>query len=199
MPTTVVNLATRPITGRRNGHAGQVNVGETERLLSALGGACMALYGISGRGAFNNLVLPIVGGMLVYRGLSGHCSLYSSLGVNTAEQPAPRTSVEAGEGVKVERSLTINKPAAELYRFWRKFDQLPRFMHHLEDVRELGGNRSHWIARAPLGMRVEWDAEIINERENELIAWRSLPGSDVDTAGSVHFSPAPGQRGCASP
>ncbi len=68
-------------------------------------------------------------------------------------------------------------------------------MRHLESVRSSGDNRSHWVAKAPLGQTVEWDAEIDEERENELIAWRSLPGADVVNVGSVQFSRASGGRG----
>src|SRR5262249_30590570 len=82
----------------------------------------------------------------------------------------------------------------ELYRFWRNFENLPRFMHNLVSVTS-AGNRSHWVARGPLGMHAEWDAEIITEEPNRLIGWRSLEGSEVATAGSVHFEPAPGGRG----
>ena len=78
-------------------------------------------------------------------------------------------------------------PVAEVYRFWRRLDNLPRFMTHLNRVSETPGGTSHWVAAGPAGIAVEWDAEIINEIENKLLAWRSLPGSDVVTAGSVSF------------
>jgi len=129
---------------------------------------------------------------VAYRGLPGHCHLYGALGVNTAEHHGPATSIPAGHGYKVEESVTVHRTAAELFAMWRRLDQLPRFMKNLKEVRTLDGNRSHWVAQGPLGAPAEWDAEIINERPNELIAWRSLPGSTVDTAGSVHFEPAAG-------
>jgi len=91
--------------------------------------------------------------------------------------------------------VTVNKSPGELYRFWRNFENLPRFMNHLESVKVIDGNRSHWVAKAPLGMTVEWDAVIHNEQENELIAWRSLEGADIPNAGSVRFERAPGGRG----
>jgi uncharacterized membrane protein len=87
------------------------------------------------------------------------------------------------------------RPADELYAFWRRLEQLPRFMSHLISVQQLDNRRSHWIAKGPAGKRVEWDAEIINERPNEMIAWRSLEGADVDSVGSVRFERAPGGRG----
>jgi uncharacterized membrane protein len=90
----------------------------------------------------------------------------------------------------VERSVLVNRPAHELYQFWRNFENLPRFMDHLESVTVIDENQSHWVAKAPAGTRVEWNAAIHNEIEDELIAWRSLPGADVNNAGSVHFTPA---------
>jgi uncharacterized membrane protein len=170
------------------------NVGETERWLSLAGGAVLGLYGLSRRSP-GGLALAAVGGALVYRGATGHCGFYQALGRTTAERRGPATAVAAGRGVKVEQSFTINRPAAELYRFWIDFENLPRFMRHLESVRVTGGDRSHWTACGPLGYRAGWDAETYNRRDNELIAWRSLPGSEVETAGSVHFTPATGGRG----
>jgi uncharacterized membrane protein len=174
--------------GRECPTACAANVSEGERWASTIGGALLALYGISGRGAINNLLLPALGGMLVYRGLSGHCSVYSALGVNTAQKHGERTSIEAGRGEKVETSVFVNRPARDLYNFWRNLSQLPQIMSNLEEVRELDARRSHWKAKLPLGASVEWDAEIINDRPGELIAWRSLPGSEIDTAGSVHLA-----------
>jgi uncharacterized membrane protein len=139
------------------------------------------------------MAAAVAGGSLLYRGLSGHCPLYSSLGVNTAHH-GPATTIPAGQGIKVDQTVTINKSREELYRFWRNLENLPRFMRHLESVR-LQGNRSHWVAKGPLGTHVEWDAETYNENPNEMIAWRSLEGADVDSTGSVHFTPAPAGRG----
>ncbi|HMF56497.1 MAG TPA: SRPBCC family protein [Pyrinomonadaceae bacterium] len=182
---------------------GSVNVGEVERWASAIGGGALALYGLARgfqRGAWDGFVLALVGGALVYRGVSGHCDLYQAIGVNTAgtdgeTKRSPVVSVPANRGTKVEKSVTINKSPAELYQFWRNLENLPHFMSHLESVQVTDEKRSHWIAKAPAGSTVEWDAEIYNEKENELIAWRSLEGSDVDNAGSVHFEAAPGGRG----
>jgi uncharacterized membrane protein len=95
----------------------------------------------------------------------------------------------------VMRAVTIRRSAEEIYRFWRNFENLPRFMYHLEEVRVINDRRSHWVAKAPAGSRVEWDAEITEDRPNERIAWRSLPDADVTNDGSVEFLPAPGDRG----
>jgi uncharacterized membrane protein len=90
--------------------------------------------------------------------------------------------------------VTIDLPVSEVYRFWRRLENLPRFMYHLESVRELSDRRSRWVATGPVGAKVEWDAEIINTVEDQVIGWRSLPGSDVVTAGSVNFDAANGGR-----
>jgi uncharacterized membrane protein len=178
--------AGRMFDGRR------VNVGTGERVASLLGGGLVALYGLS-RGTTSGLVLAAVGGALAYRGYTGHCNVYQALGHSTAEHPE-RTSIPSGQGVKFEESVAINKPADELYLFWRNLENLPRVMRHLVSVQELGDGRSHWVAKG-LGGDVAWDAEIITERPGEMIGWRSLEGSDVDTAGSVHFRNLPGDRG----
>ncbi|MBD2569621.1 SRPBCC family protein [Anabaena lutea] len=96
---------------------------------------------------------------------------------------------------KVEKVVTINKSAEELYRFWHKFENLPRFMKHLKDVKVYDDRRSHWITRGLLDSSIEWDAVIIEDRENELISWASVQGADVENSGSVSFQPAPGNRG----
>jgi uncharacterized membrane protein len=101
-----------------------------------------------------------------------------------------------GAGViRVAQAVTINRSPEEIYRYWRDFQNLPRFMKHLESVRTTGDRRSHWVAKAPAGRTVEWDAEITEDRPNELIAWRSLEGADVDSVGAVRFERAPGGRG----
>src|SRR5439155_1075097 len=94
-------------------------------------------------------------------------------------------SIPATEGVKVEKTITINRSPEELYRFWHNLENLPRFMKHLESVRMTGGNRSHWIAKGPFGSRFEWDAAMITDKAPEVIGWRSLDDSEVDTAGSL--------------
>lgn len=98
--------------------------------------------------------------------------------------------------MKVERSTTIMRPRAEVYAYWRDLEQLPTFMYHLESVEETDANHSHWIARAPGGRTVEWDAEIVEDVPNEFISWRSVGDEDsVRNAGTVRFLTAPADRG----
>jgi uncharacterized membrane protein len=179
--------------GQESQRTGHVNVGDTERWLSLLGGGALAMLGLSRR-SLPGLGLAAVGGSLLYRGATGHCSMYQALGVSTAEPRGPATAVPAGRGFKVEESVLVNRPAAELFRYWRNFESLGRFMQNLESV-TVNGNRSHWVARGPLGLKAEWDAEVYTEKENELIGWRSVEGSAIDTAGSVHFQEQPHNRG----
>jgi uncharacterized membrane protein len=167
-----------------------VNVGRRERWISAVAAAAVAAYGLRRRRG-RGLILPIAGALLG-RAVSGRCAVNEMLGRNTALDDEPSsgvTSVRRGEGVRVDERIVLNRPRSEVYRFWRDLENLPRFMDHLEAVTVLDEERSHWVAKGPAGSRVEWDAVIHNEIPNELIAWRSLEGSEVDNAGSVHFSP----------
>jgi uncharacterized membrane protein len=172
-----------------------VNVGRSERTYSVAAGSLLALLGISRRST-PGLIMAALGGGLIYRGVTGHCQLYEALGIDKSHDGAkPEDYFE--RGIHVEQVYTIAKSSQELYAFWRNFENLPKIMTHLELVRCQDGRRSHWVAKAPgiAGGKVEWDAEIINDEPNALIAWRSLPGADVDNAGSVRFVPAPGDRG----
>jgi len=180
--------------------AAPVNVGDGERAVSAAAGAVLAALGLS-RFSLPGLLVAGVGGALIYRGVSGHCSVYSALGLDTSHAPGEngRDAAEelAERGVHVEQVFLINRPAADLYQYWRNFENLPRIMSHLERVTVSDNNRSHWVAKAPrlAGGHVEWDAEITRDEPNSVIAWRSLAGSDVDNAGEVRFSKAVGDRG----
>jgi len=164
---------------------GKTNVGSTERMASTVGGGLLIAYGLHKRGPLG-LCMALLGGAVAFRGVTGHCQMYEAAGIDTAQ--------DDGE-IRVERAVTINKSPAEIYAFWRNFVNLPRFMEHLESVTITDSLHSHWVAKAPLGRTVEWDAEIINEIRNEVIAWRSLPGSDIYCTGSVNFMEATGGRG----
>ncbi len=176
---------------------GERNVSEPERWISVILGTAVAAYGLKMR-SVPGLVLGAVGGALVWRGATGHCMVYESLGLSTASDSPhddSNVSVPYGRGVRVEKSVTINAAPEAVYAFWRNFENLPRFMNNLEAVEVHDSKRSRWVAKGPAGTTVDWEAEIINEIPNELIGWRSLDGSQVDNAGSVHFNPAPGGRG----
>lgn len=202
--------STRDESGRRSGGPrlrrphlrGRTNVADAERALSVLGGGALALWGLRERGLGGTLA-ALAGAVLVQRGVTGHCPLFESLGMDTAgrgdgglvQQHGRAAVLDASRAIKVERTVTIDRPREELYRYWRQLENLPRIMRHLESVRVLDARRSHWVARAPAGRTVAWDAVIHNEIENELLAWKSEDGAEVPNAGSVHFTDASGGRG----
>ena len=165
----------------------QQNLHSAERLASVLGGGALAYSGLA-RGRAG-IWRALSGAALIARGLAGHCPAYQALGVNTAAAHPGRLDVRASAAV------TVQQPRARIFALWRNFENLPRFMKHLISVETVDAKRSRWVARGPGGKRIEWLAEMINEVPDQLIAWKSLPGSDVDSAGSVHFQDAPGGRG----
>lgn len=147
---------------------------------SLIGGGAMVLMGLRQR-SLRGALMAIAGGGLAYKAATSQGGVQEALGMNQA--------------IKVEKTVTINKPADELYRYWHNFEQLPTFMKHLKSVTVIDNKRSHWVANAPLGASVEWDANIIEDRENEFISWASVEGADVDNSGFVRFKPAPANRG----
>ncbi len=159
------------------------NVNDLERMVSVLSGTVMLIRAYQGRSRPMN---TITGVGLVARGLSGFCPINSLLGRHR-EMGDTREALGGNSGVLIEESITINRPAADLYRFWRQLETLPQVFSHLSRVETTGPRTSHWVMNGPAGTTFEWDAEIINNIKDELIAWRSLPDSDIASAGSVSF------------
>lgn len=149
--------------------------------------------GGNGRGRYARRWLPAVGGValaggaLVYAGVTGRISV--------PEWLQARLPARGERGLVVERAVTVLRPRDELYRFWRSFENLPRFMPYLQSVTTGADGRSRWVTSGPAGTTVAWEAEIVEERPDELIRWRSLPDAQVSTQGEVCFEPAPGGRG----
>jgi uncharacterized membrane protein len=169
----------------------RVNVGAAERGVSLAAGLATFYYIVSRRPDPKfSLPMGLEAGYMVYRGVTGHCVFYQMLEIDRSEK--------GNKGIRAMHSVTVNLPRERLYRTWRNFENLPRFMKHLQrvDVHDQEGRRhSHWVAKAPFGREVAWDAEVTEERENEYIAWHSLPGSMVQSEGTVEFKDAPGERG----
>lgn len=180
---------------RRHKEQDQMNVGKTERLVSGLAGVALVALSLRKR-RLRPILFPIATG-LIARALTGRGPAKRALArlIRGRSSDSPAASAGRGQGTKVEQTVIINRPVLEVYRFWRNFENLPRFMDHLEAVTVIDETRSRWVARGPGGTRVEWDAVIHNEIDDELIAWRSLPGSEIDNAGSVHFTPTPDGAG----
>lgn len=182
--------------GRSNDQTGSPpvpNVGRDERNVSVAAGAILALLGLR-RMSLPGCIVAGVGGAMIYRGVTGYCNLYAALGVDTTKSLEDEM---AEDGIRIEESFLIGRSAEELYDEWRNFENLPNMMSHLESVQVLDPQRSHWVAKAPkiAGGKVEWDAEITADEPNSLIAWRSVPGSTIDTIGEVRFTKALGDRG----
>ena len=204
--------------GRRTGRGARarddVNVNAAERVASVAAGGALAAYGLR-RKDLTGLLLGLVGGALLERGVTGRCAVYEAMGLTSAgddearrphaphrrggrpvQQHGRAAVLDASGAVRIERSVTVfGKTPQALYAFWRNFENLPRFMEHLESVEVLDDRRSRWRVKAPAGRHVEWGAEIHHEIDGELIAWKSAPGARVPNAGSVHFREAPGGRG----
>lgn len=162
-----------------------VNIGTGERAVSVLGGSLLAFYGLTRRSWLARLPLAGIGAALAYRGATGHSEAYRRIGIERAGAPA-----------ELAEAVTVNRPAQEVYAFWRKLENLPKFMRHIRSVRELSPTRSHWTAEAlRSGRTLEWDADIVEEKPNELIRWRSVPNGAVQHSGEVRFKRAPGERG----
>lgn len=169
-------------SGQPNGH-GNPPLSDQERWASLIGGGALILMGLQQR-SLRGALMALAGGGLAYHGATGQGNQIG----DSIKHALDRT-------IKVEKSATINKPADELYRYWRNFEQLPRFMKHLQSVTVLDDRRSHWVASAPLGSKVEWDAELLRDDPNHLIAWASVEGADIENSGLIRFQPAPGNRG----
>ena len=165
----------------------EINAADVEHVAALASGVAMMLIGVRS-GGLKGVVMKLGGLALVYRGQQGYRKLYDAVGI---AMPSTPTGV-GKKNVRVDAEIVVNRPKAEIYRIWRNLENLPVFMEHLLSVHEIDDKRSLWVARAPIGMVVKWDAEIVNDRENELIAWQTLEGSGVDNAGSVHFEDAEG-------
>ncbi|HEX6821794.1 MAG TPA: SRPBCC family protein [Candidatus Sulfotelmatobacter sp.] len=158
-----------PITDAGRGRSRSMS---PQRWGALIGGGALAIYGITRRSPLG-IALAAGGGTVAL--------------LATNRKPTPESLASA--------TILINCRPEEVYRFWRDFENLPRFMNHLETVSKLDDRRSRWVALGPGGKPIRWDAEIINERENEHISWHSLPDSDLQVDGRVDFRPAPAGRG----
>jgi uncharacterized membrane protein len=159
---------------------------ESERWISMIGGGALLLLGLSKK-SFGGAILAALGGGLIYRGKTARCPVYKQLGIST--------NTAFGTELSMEGSTTIYRSVEEVYRFYRDFDNFPRYMKHLDSVTELSPDRSHWVVNLPAGRKLEWDAQIVEDKPGELIRWRSLDGADIQHHGEARFERAPGDRG----
>lgn len=167
------------------GATNEINVSKLERLVSVGLGMGLLCGALRSNGFLKYAAILGAGGYLLYRGVSGNCPLSSFLGV------------KGGTGViAIKSRLTVDRPRDAVYAIWRKLENLPRFMRHLERVEATDSIHSHWTARFPgTPAAISWNAEITRDEEGAVIAWRSLPGSAIENAGEVRFQDAPGEPG----
>lgn len=169
---------------------GVINVSQNERMISVGLGAFLLSSGFNNltKHPVKGLLRTLVGGYLLYRGVSGHCMVYDGVGKTKGVSHTPAINIRTG--------LIVNKPKNEVYAFWRKLENLPLFMKHLASVSEIDAKHSHWEAEVPGGIgRVKWNAEIVKEEEGNLIGWQSIPNSTINNAGKVTFKEALGGEG----
>jgi uncharacterized membrane protein len=163
-----------------NNGSANINLNWPERYLSIAAGVKLSFSGIRNifKSPFSSILKLGAGGYLVNRGVSGHCELYSQAG-KLSTSPV---------NVNIRTSFSVSKPRTEVYNFWRKLDNLPLFMNHLENVDVIDEKRSHWVLKLPTGVaNVSWDAEIVHDEPGYMIGWSSLPDSIIDNAGKVRF------------
>jgi uncharacterized membrane protein len=159
-----------------------VNVGNNERMISAIAGGAATMYGLR-HGGLGGLLLAGLGAALGYRAFTGHCPLYQSLGID-----AGGAGRNVGNlGVKIDREVVVSRPPGQLYGIWRNFENLPRLLSHVERVEILSPTRSRWTLKPPVA--ISWEAELINDKLDEVIAWRTVGNQWVEHAGSVAFEP----------
>lgn len=157
-----------------------INVNWPERYISVAAGVKLAFSGLGNlfSSPLTSLLKLGAAGYLMNRGMTGHCAIYSKIGKDTQEPI----------NVNIRSAFTVNKPRKAVYDFWRKLDNLPLFMNHLESVEVVDNNRSHWVLKLPTGVgTISWDAEIVKDKPGEMIGWSSLPDSILDNAGKVFF------------
>ncbi len=169
------------------------NVGDGERLMTALLGGGLLMLGLKGRSGVMGGVTALTGLALLNRAASGYCPAYHAMGISTRDRSDTsllgRPKVHTDRAIKIQQSTTIQRSARDLYLYWRQVENLPNVMSHIRSVVAINEHQSHWIMETlPLTRKIEWDAEIINEVDNERIGWRTLKGAVVEHAGSVVFA-----------
>jgi len=161
-----------------------VNVGQTERIVSTIAGGALLVFGLSR--SLPGIVIAAVGGALAYRGVTGHSRLYERLGI---EAGGARRNV-GNLGVKIDESIVVHAAPRRVYDIWRNLENLPRVLSNVKRVEALDQTRSRWTVKGPAGAPIVWDAELINDKPGEIIAWRTVDSTLVNHAGSVTFEPA---------
>jgi uncharacterized membrane protein len=161
-----------------------VNIGDAERVLSALAGSLL-IYATTRKHRVNTLLM-MGGGYLLYRAISGHCGVYDAL--------SGRRSAARGGDLKVRTHVVVNRPRADVYSFWRRLENWPLFMRHLDHIDELDGRTSAWRLKMPGGMGdIRWEARIVKDEKDTELSWNSVEGAVIRNTGKINFSDTPGK------
>jgi uncharacterized membrane protein len=171
-----------------------INVGQVERWASGIGGGFLVLQGLR-RADFGGLALAILGGALAYRGISGHCQAYEALDINTAGKHRSDAEESIYHGQLVKHTQTINRTPSEIYDFLQIPANHARFNERVESVSRSDDGVWHWAFKGPFNSIWKFDSSRINEEPGRLIAWKSLPGGDIENAGSIRLAPVWDGRG----
>lgn len=157
----------------------EANVSKLERIVMVAAGSYLLYKALSGKK--KNIPKTIVGGTMLARGISGYCPAYDMVDIGGGGKMK-------SSNVNIRTTIVIDKPINEVYDFWRKLENLPKFMKHLESVTETDNINSEWVAKGPAGIgKLSWTAQILMDERGKLLSWHSLPGSTVDNAGKVYF------------
>ena len=168
--------------------APRTNVGKNERILSVLGGGALAALGLRRKGV-QGTILGLAGATLVHRGVTGYCQLYAALGIDRSHDAARPGKPDPDAGFRGSARTAIQRPARELYDYWRDFTTAPRFRDAVTRVEILDENTSRWTGAGPMGRSFQWTSRLTDDRPGEYIAWESIEPSDIPNRGSVRFTP----------
>ena len=168
--------------------AARTNVGKNERILSMLGGGALAVLGLRRKGV-QGTILGLAGATLVHRGVTGYCQVYGALGIDRSHDAARPGKPDPDGGFRGSARTAIQRPARELYDFWRDFTTAPRFRDAITRVEVLDESTSRWTAAGPMGRSFQWTSRLTEDRPGEYIAWESIEPSDIPNRGSVRFTP----------
>jgi uncharacterized membrane protein len=160
---------------------------DLQRWVAGLSGAALLFYGLRQQNA-SRWALAALGAGLVYQGASGN-NLLDYVPVAHEVPVLNQLTTKEPTQLRIRKSMTVNRPASELYNYWRKLENLPHFMRHVKSVQQLDDKRSHWVVNVIRDMELEWDAQITVDRPNEMIGWETLADATIQNRGYVKFIP----------
>ena len=170
-----------------------LNLTRVDRLGYVVGGVALIAWALT-RPSLARSSAAGVGGWLLYQAATGRNPMFTPLGIRVNRAPA---ETDAGETIVVEETIAIARPRTEVYRFWRRLENLPRIAPQLQSVEQLDEARSRWLVKGPRGGMLEWESEITRDEPDRELAWRMTRGEKLSHFGSVLFQDAPGGRGTA--